>query len=127
MLAEQSAVVAKLRATWTTAGRIHNVGEVPGSPATPYLDVAVAGGTPRNYKVGSRHSSKFYRATVRAFGKNVAEVGFAFEKAEAALLDERIAAGYTPCRGEVATTPIRDPDGGGLLMIVRTYTFTRSA
>ena len=127
MKAEQDATVAKLRATWTTAGRIHNVGEVPASPVTPYIDVAVDGGTPRNYKVGSRHSSKFFRATVRSFGRNVAEVAFAFEKAEAALLDERIAAGYSPCRGEVSTNVIRDPDGGGLLMAVRTYTFFRSA
>lgn len=125
MRAEQDATTAALRASWP-GGRTYNVGEVA-SPVTPYLDVAVSLGTPVNYRAGSRTAARTYRATVRSFGRTFAEVAFAAEKADAALLDERITAEHSPCRAEVATGVIRDPDGGGLLMAVRTYTFSKHA
>lgn len=126
MRTEQAAVVAKLKAAWPQ-GRVYDVGAVPASPITAYLDVAVASGSPVNYRHGSRHSSLTFRAVVRSFGRDVNEVAFAAEKADAALLDERIAAGYTPCRRELSTAVTRDPDAGGLLMTVHTYTFTKPA
>ena len=126
MKAEQDAAVAKLVAGWTT-GRTYNVGEVPGSPVTPYRVVSVTAGDPRNYRTGSRASSRFIRVTVQHFGKSFSEVAFASDKTEATLLDERIGADWTPCRREVATPVIRDPDGGALLMTVHTYTTTKYA
>ena len=126
MRAEQSAVKAALVAEWPQ-GRTYDVGSVPASPVTPYLDVAVSLGTPVQYRAGSRTQARTFRATVRSFGRTFGEVSFAAEKADAALLDERLGAGYSPCRAEVATSVIRDPDGGGLLMAVRTYTFNKHA
>ena len=126
MKAEHDATVAKLKASWPT-GRVYNVGEVPASPTYPYLDVVVAAGDPVNYRVAPQHSSLIYRAVVRSFGRNVSEVSFAAEKADAALLNKRVAAGYAPCRRELATSVIRDPDAGGVLMTVHTYTFTKPA
>ena len=80
-----------------------------------------------NHRTAGLSASRSYRAVVRSFGKSFAEVSFAAEHADAALLGQRIAAGYTPCRAEVASQVIRDPDGGGLLMAVRTYTFHKTA
>ena len=126
MKAQQDATTAALRAAWPQ-GWVYDVGSVPASPVTPYIDVAVTLGTPVNYRAGSRTSARTYRATVRSFGRTFGEVSFAAEKADVALLDERIGADCSPCRAEVATSVIRDPDGGGLLMAVRTYTFTKHA
>lgn len=124
MKAEQDAVVAALKAAWPQ-GRVYNVGDVPPNPVTPYQVVSVAPGDPRNYKVGSRHTAKFYRAAVQNFGRNFAEVSFASARAETALLDERPAVGYAPARREVATPITRDADAEGLLMVVHTYTFAK--
>lgn len=126
MKAEQDAVTAALRAAWPT-GRVYDVGSVPTSPVTPYQVVSVTAGEPRNYRTGSRATSRFYRVAVQNFGKSYREVSIAAEAADDALLDERIAAAWTPCRREVATPVIRDPDGGSLLMTVHTYTTTKYA
>jgi hypothetical protein len=124
--AEQDATVAALEAAWPI-GRVYNAGEVPKLPATPYQAVSVAAGTPSNYRAGSRHSSLFFRVTVQNFGRTYDEVARAAEAADAALLDKRIGPEWTPCRREVATPVIRDPDGGSLLMTVHTYTTTKPA
>jgi hypothetical protein len=124
MKPEWDAVVTALKAAWPQ-GRVYYVGEVPANPVTPYQVVSIAPGDPRNYKVGSRHTAKLFRTAVQNFGRNVAEVTFAAARAETALLDERPAAGYSPARRETATLPVRDPDDGGLLMVVHTYTFTK--
>lgn len=126
MKAEHDATVAKIKATWPQ-GRTFDVGNVPDLPVTPYHDVAVAAGTPTNYRVAPQHSRETFRAVVRSFGRDVAEVSFAAEKADAALLNKRVADGYSPCRRELASSIMRDPDGGGLLFTVHTYTFTKSA
>lgn len=123
MKAEQDAVIAALTAAWPQ-GRVYNVGAVPASPVTPYVVVSVASGTPAKYRLGSKVSSSLFRAVIQNFGKSYGETSFAAEKADAALLDKRITAAHTPCRREVATSVIRDPDGGSLLMTVHTYTFT---
>jgi hypothetical protein len=124
MKAEQDAAIAALKAGWTT-GRTYDAGNVPDLPVTPYRVVSVTAGEPRNYRAGSRASSKFHRVTVQHFGKSFGEVAFASDKTEATLLDKRIGPEWTPCRREVATPVIRDPDGGSLLMTVHTYTTTK--
>ena len=125
MSAESDAVVAALKTAWP-AGRVYKVGEVPLSPVTPYMDVAVGRGAPRNRRHASSGSSRFFRATVRIFGKNDAELDF-IVRAETALLDKRVTPTATPCRQEITTQPMRDPDAGALLMILQTYTFTKPA
>ena len=124
MKAEQDATVAALKAAWPT-GRVYSAGGVPTSPVTPYQVVSVTAGTPVNYRAGSRHSSLFFRVSVQNFGKSYSEVANAAEGADLALLDKRIGPEWTPCRREVATPVIRDPDGGSLLMTVHTYTTTK--
>lgn len=124
MRAEQAAVVAKIK---TLQSRVYDVGAVPASPTTAYLDVAVAAGSPGNYRVAPQHSTETFRAVVRSFGRDVNEVAWAAEKADEALLNKRISPDYSPCRRELATSVMRDPDGGGLLFTVHTYTFTKSA
>ena len=126
MKAEQDAAKAALKAAWIS-GRTYDMGSVPASPVTPYQDVAVNLGTPKGDRAAGISSSRSFRAVVRSFGRSFAEVSFAAEKADAALLGQRIGAGYSPCRAEVSTSVIRDPDGGGLLMAVRTYTFHKTA
>lgn len=124
------AAVAALGAAWV-ADRVYRVGQLDdlaAAPSTPYAIVSVDSGMPRNYRTGSRHSSKFYRIAVQVVGDTYNEAAFAAEKADDAFLDKRLTVtGYvcTPCRREV-TNIQRDPDGGVLMYGLTTYTFTAS-
>lgn len=125
MRAEQDAVVAALRLT--PQDRVYSVGEVPPTPVYPYRVVSVAAGDPRNYRTGSRTSSRFFRAAVQHFARYYADVAAVAERSDAALLDQRMLPTATPCRREIASPVTRDPDADGVLMTTHTYTFTKPA
>lgn len=121
-----AAAIAAARAAWITE-RVHEVGKVPATPATPYLVMSVSTGSAENYSLAAEHGSRSYRVVVQAIGASDGEVGFAVDKAESAFLDNRLTvAGFdtTPCAPEVSSQIIRDPDGGALLSMTLTYTFT---
>lgn len=126
MKAHQDAAVAALLAAWPS-GRVYAVGAVPASPVTPYIVLGVDGGLPGNYSLASEHGSKSYRVAVQLVGKTYGEVAAVAEKADVALLDQRlIVTGFdtTPCRVEIAPKIQRDPDGGAFLYALATYTYT---
>lgn len=127
MRAFAAAALAAYEAAWTPE-RVHRAGEVP-TPPPPgaYGVLSVSSGSAENYRACGAHGSRSYRIVVQAVGKDVDEVGFAVDKADAAFLDKRLTvAGYdtTPARPEVSSPIIRDPDGGVLLSATLTYTFT---
>jgi hypothetical protein len=121
----QAAAVARLEAVWL-ADRVHDVGDVPGSPATPYVVVSASAGMAENHLNCGTHGSKAHRVIVQCVGATAAEVGFALEKADAAFQDHALViTGYdtTPATAELEANVIRDPDGGALLVVTQTYTF----
>ena len=128
MKAHNDAAVSALQAAWA-AGRTYRVGEVPNKPVTPYNVVSVSAGGPRNYRVGSVHTAKFFRLSVQSVGATYNEAAFAVEKAALAFLDRRLTVSgqdCTPARLESPANVQRDPDGGVLMYALSTYTFTSS-
>lgn len=125
MLAFQNAAVAAAEAAWV-AERVHEVGDVPGKPATPYMALAVSSGAGSTYSLLSARGSQAYRLVAQVVGRTAGEVAIGVEKADGAFLDRPlVVAGYdtTPMRSEVASPIIRDPDAGVLLSVTLTYTF----
>ena len=122
----QTALMTALEGAWNTT-QVHAVGDVPGTPVTPYLVASVGSGGSVDYRFTGESGSSGYRVAVQAVGKTTGEVGFAVEKSDAALLDKSLTvAGFdcTPCRAEASSAVIRDPDGGVYLTCTLTYTFT---
>lgn len=127
MEAENAAALGAARAAWNVT-QVHELGGVPPTPVTPYLAVSVTSGAPGNYRARFHGSSKHY-IVVQAVGKNLSEVAFAVDKADAAFQDKAlVVAGFdcTESGGEdrTASTVIRDPDAGGLLTCTVLYPFT---
>ena len=125
MRALNAAAVARAEAVWI-AERVHEIGEVPDSPATPYVAISASAGSTENHRNDGTHGSRGHRIVAQAVGRTVGEVGFAVEKAEAAFLDHRLAVpGFdtTPATVEVASPIIRDPDAGAYLLCTLTFTF----
>lgn len=129
MKAENTAALAALKAAWNPA-QVHEVGKVPATPVTPYAVPSVGSGAAGNYSLAAEHGTKSYRIAVQVFGKSVGEVGALVDVVDNTFLDKALSVpGYdtTPSAGEVSSPIIRDPDGGGLLMCLLTYTFTATA
>ena len=126
MDAFQDAAVAAAVAAWRVE-QVHEVGKVPATPQMPYLVMSVSSGSVENYLLSADHGSRSYRIVAQAVGKTASEVAFAVEKVDEAYLDKSLTvAGFdcSPCRPEVSSPVIRDPDGGSLLSATVTYTFT---
>ena len=126
MKAENAAAVAALEVVWA-ANQVHQPGAVPGSPATPYAVVSVPSPGDTNYRAGARSGSESSRVVAQVIGENLAELAFGVEKCDAAYLGKRLVIpgrSCTPCRREVQSPVLRDPDAGGLLTCTLTYTFT---
>jgi len=122
MRTQNDAALAAATAAWST-GHTYRTGEVPTNPATPYNIVSVDAGLPSNYRHGSRSTSRAWRIVVQSVGDTFNEAAFAVEKADAAFLDQRISAGATPARREIAGSIQRDPDGGVLMYALTTYAY----
>lgn len=126
MLAEDQAALDMLRAAYKPA-QIHEQGKVPLSPVTPYAIPSVSSGASGTYRNSGQHSSKSYRIAVQCIGKTKSEIAKVVDATDVAFLDQQVAiAGFdtTPCRAEITANVTRDPDGGGLLYCLLTYTFT---
>lgn len=100
---------------------------VPASPVYPYLVYSVAGDRAEGYTLDSRHGFRFYRVILQSFGKTLAAALDIDDKAVGDLLDVSLAVdGYstTPCRLELASAIVRDPDAQGVVGVTTTLTFT---
>ena len=101
---------------------------VPPTPVYPYLVYSVAGDRAEGYTLDSRHGFRFYRIILQSFDKpSLASALDIDDKAVAGLLDKRLAVtGYDcgPCRLEVASAVVRDPDTTGVVSVTTTLTFT---
>lgn len=100
---------------------------VPPTPTYPYLVYSVAGDRAEAYTLDSRHGFRFYRIILQSFGKTLAAALDIDDKAVGDLLDTRLTVtGYQcgPCRLEVASAVVRDPDTVGVVSVTTTLTFT---
>lgn len=124
MLTEDEAALEMLRAAYKPA-QVHEQGRVPPRPVTPYAIPSVSSGPTANYR-GGEHGSRGYRLAVQCFGESKGELGRIVDAVESTFLDRQVPIpGFdtTPCQAEVSTPVIRDPDGGGLLYSLLTFTF----
>lgn len=124
MRAILNGAVTRLEAVWS-ADRVHKAGEVPTEPPTPYCVVSVDTGTPGNYRMLGVNGSRSVRVVVQCVGDDQDECLFAAEKADAAFQSAKFTAtGWDigPGRCETPASPRRDPDGGGLMYALSTYT-----
>ena len=110
------------------AGRVHRPNEVPDAPVTGYAVVSVDSGATTTYRAGSHSGgSRSHRIVVQAVGRNVDEVTWVVDRAHAVFIDRALSVPElrcTPCRAEVSSPIIRDPDAGAYLSCTLTYTFT---
>jgi hypothetical protein len=88
--------------------------------------VGTDSGTPNNYLLAGIHGARTYRVTVQCNGDTYNEAAWVAEKADAAFLDRPLA-GVTDQNGQREITPsiVRDPDGGGHMYALATYTFLK--
>jgi hypothetical protein len=124
----QAAAEARLAAVWMSA-RVHPIGGVPASPATPYAAVGVDSPSYTNGNLAAQAGGQRHTIAVQVVGANKAEVDFGAEKAAAAFVEHSLAvAGFDcapPNPEDVVSSPvIRDPDAGGVLVCTVLYPFT---
>lgn len=108
--------------------RRYPTNSVPPTPTYPYLVYSVAADRAEGYTLDSRHGFRFYRVILQSFGKpSLASALDIDAKATDGLLDQRLTVtGYDcgPCRLEVASAVVRDPDTTGVVGVTTTLTFT---
>lgn len=124
MRAILTGAMSRLEAVWA-ADRVHKAGEVPAEPPTPYCVLSVDTGSPENYRLLALHGSRSVRVVVQCVGDDQDECLFAAEKANLAFQDAAFTAtGWSigPGRCETPASPRRDPDGGGLMYALSTFT-----
>src|SRR5690606_3122979 len=104
--------------------RVYKLGEVPATPASPYMVLALDSGTPSTYTIDSS-SDSMRRLSVQIFAKSHAVISAQAELADAALRDVYLTElpGAPKCNREMQTPVIRDPDGEGLLYLLHTYRY----
>lgn len=107
--------------------RVYSAGEVPSSPPMPYSVVSTDAGTPTGYRLSAQHGSRRWRINVQGFGRTYDECARMIERADDAFLDQELVevdADAAPCVRDITTVPQRDPDGGGVMYALASYTFT---
>lgn len=124
----QAAAEARLAAVWVAA-RVHAIGGVPPTPATPYAAVGVDAPGYTNTNSAGQMGGKRHTIAVQIVGADKGEVDFGIERAEAAFLEHSLSvAGFDcapPNPEDVVSSPvIRDPDAGGQLVCTVLYPFT---
>lgn len=106
--------------------RVYAENAVPSSPTYPYQTVAVTADRALAYTLDANHGVRSYRIVVRSVGRSMTSASDLDERAITALLDKRLTApGYDcdPCRQELGSALVRDPDDEGVLVITTTLTF----
>lgn len=125
MKAENAAAVARMQAAG--AQRVYPLGSVPTDPTLPYAVISTGAGTPGNYRMTAEHGTQLVRVNVQCFGSTYDEAARTAERADDAFLDKALTEldpDATRCVRDVATVPERDPDAGGVLYALMSYTFT---
>lgn len=93
----------------------------------PYTVWALAADRPDSYTLDSRHGLRFYRITTQSFGKTLTSALDNDTRVTDALLDQSLdATGYDcgPCRIQVGSAVVRDPDNAGVVGVTTTLLFT---
>jgi hypothetical protein len=106
--------------------RVYADNAVPSAPTYPYQTVAVTSDRALAYTLDANHGVRSYRIVVRSVGRTVASAGDLDERAITTLLDKRLTASAyfcDPCRLELGSALVRDPDDEGVLVITTTLTF----
>lgn len=106
--------------------RAYDEGSVPASPNTPYQTRSVSPDRAGGYTLDANHGYRMFRIVLRSFGKTLASALDMDTRAREELEDRRLEVdGWDcdPCRVELGSAVTRDPDAGGLLSVVTTYTF----
>lgn len=106
--------------------RAYQTNSVPASPTYPYTAWSLAGDRPDAYTLDATHGLRFYRIISQSFGHTLASALDNDAKVTDALLDVAlVATGYecTPCRIEVGSAVVRDPDNSGVVGVTTTLTF----
>ena len=98
--------------------RVYKLNEVPSSPGYPYAVVGLTS-PDKIARTMSGQAGDLHRATVQFFGRDIDGV---LAIAAAGDLDGMFLDGRLVTR-EVTTTPYRDPDDGGVLVVTHTYRF----
>lgn len=126
MRALNAAAIVRLQ----TAGpdyRVYAVGGVPSNPPLPYTVVSADAGTPSNYRNSAQSGTRDHRVNIQCFGTTYNECARTAERADEAFLD-RVLTEFdvtaSPCRRDIGMPPERDPDAGGVLYALMSYTFT---
>jgi hypothetical protein len=107
--------------------RVFSAGEVPSSPGLPYAVVSTDAGTPNNYRLSAQHGARRWRVNVQCIGRTYDECARTAERADDAFLDQpltEVDEAASPCVRDLGTVPERDPDAGGVLYALMSYTFT---
>lgn len=128
MKAHHDAAVARLKVAAIT-DRVYAPNGVPKSPVTPYYVLSCDSGSERNHRGGGQSTSDRYSIVVQAIGETYGELQTALERTDLAFKGRALTVVGFDCtiaRREIATTPVRDPDGGSLLVGLHTYVFTSS-
>lgn len=113
------------RATTAGAARVYKFGDVPPSPAYPYMVLGLDTGTPSGRRTSGHSPSMRWRVTAQLFGRTWEAVKDMADYADAAFKDQPLtefpAAPFSV--REMATPPDRDPDAEGVLYALHTYRF----
>lgn len=107
--------------------RLYPENGVPQNPPKPYQTIAVTPDRADAYTLDATHGMRLYRIVLRSVSSSQAGALDVDALATDALLDQRLeVAGYDcgPCRLELGSAIMRDPDDGGVLTVTTTLTFT---
>lgn len=110
--------------------RAYEMNAVPQKPVLPYTTYSVADDRPAGYSLDASHGFRFRRVTWQSFAKTLTGARANDALATDALLDRRLdVEGYEcgPCaadQGGLLGAVTRDPDGGGVIGVTSSLTFT---
>lgn len=104
--------------------RVYALGKVPASPVYPYVVMSLDTGRTTNRR-GGGPGRKVRRLVVQMFGRSVDSVLAVAEQIDAAFEDAVIVElpDRPASRREVGANPYRDPDTGGVITALHTYTY----
>lgn len=117
---------AVAEATAPAVVRRYPLGGVPAQPTYPYLVYSVAPDRDESYTLDG-DSVPFYRVVFQSFGRTLTSALDIDEKATEELRGRVLDVdGHdcSPCRREIGSAVVRDPDASGVVGVTTTLTFT---
>lgn len=105
--------------------RVYAAGKVPTNPGSAYAVASINSGDRASTRLDGRSPGMTYRVTVQLFSQSTEGVLDLAKRADDALYDQRLTefVGEPFCWREISTPPTRDPDAGGLMYALHTYSF----